>query len=120
MSPNKLMIYGVCSPLLANKSNKNSYANSRNINPAVLAETDTAHYSTIYWQNSVYNFGTIAASGSVHIKYRFIIAGNTPLFIFNAQTIGGCTITSFPKAPIMPGKSEFISIILKVVLNGKR
>src|SRR3954468_24057485 len=103
----------VCLGSIACKSNTNPYANDLNIDPLVLAEMDTAHYTSIHWQDSVYNFGTIAGGDSVLAKYSFTNAGNTPLFIFNTRTTCGCTVTDFPKEPIMPGESGVVSVTFK-------
>jgi len=80
---NKTIAYCICLCLIACNSNTNPYANNMNIEPAVLAEMDTAHYTTIRWKDSVYNFGTIKAGDSVHVNYYFTNTGSTPLFIFN-------------------------------------
>ena len=120
MFARKQFIYCICFALLACKSNENPYANNLNIDPRVVAEVDTAHYTTIQWKDSIYNFGIIAAGDSVHIKFNFTNVGNTPLFIFNAQTTCGCTVTDFPKEPVMPGKSGVILVTFKSgTLKGK-
>jgi len=103
----------VCSGSIACKSNTNPYANNLKIEPSVLAETDTAHYTSVQWQDSVYNFGTIAAGDPVHAKHSFTNVGSTPLFILNTRTTCGCTITDFPREPTMPGKSGVISVTFK-------
>lgn len=113
MSLKEWIIGCFCIGLFACTNNTNPYANNLNIEPSVLAEMDTAHYTTIRWQDSVYNFGTIAAGDSVHILYLFTNTGSTPLFIFNTRTTCGCTITNFPKEPVMPGKSASIFVTFK-------
>ena len=92
---------------------KNPYENNLGIEPALVAQIDTAHYTLIQWQNSLLNFGTIKIGDSVHLKYWFKNVGSTPLFILSTKPGCGCTITSFPKDPIMPGKSSYISATLK-------
>jgi len=113
MFAKKQLIYCICFALLACKSNENPYANNLNIEPSVLAEMDTAHYTTIKWKDSIFNFGTVTAGDSVHIQFHFTNTGNTPLFIFNTQSTCGCTITGFPKEPILPGKQGYISVTFK-------
>ena len=103
----------VCITLLACKSNENPYANNLNIEPSVLAEIDTAHYTTVHWQDSVYDFGTINGGDSIHIQYRFTNTGNTPLLIFDTHRTCGCTITDFPKEPVLPGKSGVITVTFR-------
>lgn len=109
MNLNTWIVCCICITLLACKSNENPYANNLNIDPLVIAAMDTANYTTIHWQDYIYDFGTISAGDSVHLQYRFTNTGNTPLFIFNTHTTCGCTITNFPKEPILPGKSGIIT-----------
>jgi hypothetical protein len=94
-------------------NNKNPYTNNPGIEPSIVAQIDTANYTLIKWKDSLINLGTIAANDSVHLKYRFTNTGSTPLFIISARPGCGCTVTNFPRDPIMPGKSSFISATLK-------
>lgn len=94
-------------------NNKNPYINNLGIEPAFVAQIDTAHYTLIQWKDSLIDFGIIQVGDSVHLKYRFTNTGSTPLFIISTRPGCGCTVTEFPKDPIMPGKSSFISATLK-------
>ena len=98
------MIFFACS------NNKNPYNNKLGIQPSVLAQMDTANYTSIKWADTIYNFGTIASGDSVHHEYAFINSGKTPLFIFNTRITCGCMVTDFPKDPIMPGKPGIITV----------
>ncbi len=91
-------------------NNTNPYENKLGIEPSVIAEMDTAHYTLIEWKDTSLNFGTISPGDSTHLKFRFKNSGATPLFVFNTHTTCGCTVTGFPKDPIMPGRSGFIDI----------
>jgi hypothetical protein len=110
---NRRITVGVCIILLACKSNTNPYVNNLNISPAELVEMDTAHYVNIHWQDAIYDFGAINAGDSIHIQYGFTNTGNTPLFIFNTHRTCGCTITDFPKEPVLPGKSGLTAVAFK-------
>ena len=78
--------------------------------PSEIAEMDTAHYTLIEWKDTLVDFGTISSGDSLHLKFKFTNIGETPLFIFNTYTTCGCTITGFPKDPVMPAKSGFIDV----------
>jgi hypothetical protein len=106
-------LYIVCLILLSCNENKNPYANNLGIEPAVIAQIDTPNYTLIKWKDSLIDFGTIKVGDSVHLKYQFTNTGNTPLFIISARPGCGCTVTNFPKDPVMPGKSSFITATLK-------
>jgi uncharacterized protein DUF1573 len=108
-----LYLYFFCVILFACNNNKDPYANNLGIEPSVVAQIDTAHYTLIEWQDSIINFGTLKVNDSVHLKYKFKNIGETPLFISEARPSCGCTITRFPKEPIMPGKSGFITATLQ-------
>ncbi len=109
----KRCLYFASLILLSCNNNKNPYTNNLGIEPAIVAQIDTAHYTKIKWKDSVVDFGTIAVGDSVKLKYMFSNVGNTPLFVISARPGCGCTVTDFPKNPVMPGKSSFITAILK-------
>ncbi len=94
-------------------NNKNPYTNNLGIEPALVAQIDTAHYTLIKWKDSLIDFGTIKLGDSIHLKYRFTNVGKTPLFILQAKPGCGCTVTNFSKDAIMPGKSSVITATLK-------
>jgi hypothetical protein len=95
------------------RTDQDPYANKMGIEPSVIAEMDTAHYTLIQWKDTINNFGTIEPGDSVHLQYSFTNIGETPLFILNTRTSCGCTVTDFPKDPVMPGKSGFITVTYK-------
>ncbi|MEP6464801.1 MAG: DUF1573 domain-containing protein [Parafilimonas sp.] len=109
----KLIFYFFCLIFISCSNNKNPYANTLGIQPSVVAQIDTAHYTLIQWQDSIFNFGTLKVNDSVHLKYSFKNVGATPLFITEARPSCGCTVTNFPKDPIMPGKSGVITATMQ-------
>lgn len=99
--------------IACNNNSQEPYQNNLGIEPALIAQIDTAHYTKIEWKDSIINFGTMKVGDSMHFKFRFKNSGSTPLFIIETRPACGCTITESPKDPIMPGKSSFISATLK-------
>jgi Protein of unknown function (DUF1573) len=91
-------------------NNTNPYANNFGVAPSEIAAMDTAHYTFIKWKDTLADFGIIKPGDSTHLKFKFKNIGATPLFVFNTHTTCGCTVTGFPKDPIMPGRSGFIDI----------
>lgn len=59
-----------------------------------------------------HDFGTIrAAGGKVTATYKFTNTGDKPLVVVSVSNGGcGCTVPSYPKMPIEPGKTGEISI----------
>lgn len=59
-----------------------------------------------------HDFGTIRASaGTVSAEYEFTNNSDEPVAILTVTNGGcGCTTPSFPKKPVMPGKSAKIKI----------
>jgi len=113
MQYKKIAFFFLCIIFFACSNNKNPYENNLGIKTEHLAEIDTAHYTTIQWKDTLMNFGTIRTGDSVIMKFEFTNIGKTLLYIFNAKTTCGCTITDFSKDPVIPGNSGFITVIFK-------
>ncbi len=57
------------------------------------------------------DYGTVSKeSDSGERKFEFTNTGDQPLVITNVKSTCGCTVGSKPSAPIMPGKSDFITV----------
>jgi hypothetical protein len=61
---------------------------------------------------ATYNFGKVKAGQTP--KHSFIIrnTGNSPLIINDIEASCGCLVISYTKAPIPPGKSGKIDVVL--------
>lgn len=59
--------------------------------------------TTISFDDTKHNFGTITEGEKVKHAYKFKNTGNNPLLISNAVASCGCTVPSYPKQPIPPG-----------------
>lgn len=68
---------------------------------------DVASFTTTH-----VDFGSVKASaGKVTMEFPFVNAGQTPIAVAGVTNGGcGCTKPSFPKAPVMPGKSSSITV----------
>lgn len=81
---------------------------------AVVASTAMAadKGAVISFKERTVDFGNIhAKDGKVTAIYRFENTGTEPLVIVTVTNGGcGCTVPSYPKAPIAPGKSGEIKI----------
>ena len=82
----------------------NTYENNLGIKPGVVAQIDTANYTTIEWEDTVRNFGIIKEGDSVLLRFGFKNTGDKALFLTTVQPSCGCTVVDFPQYAILPGK----------------
>ena len=61
----------------------------------------------------IYDFGDVAYGGNCDVEFKFTNTGNEPLIIQKPKTSCGCTASSWPKEPILPGESEVIKVTYK-------
>ncbi len=59
------------------------------------------------------DFGKQKANKELHEDITITNTGNAPLIITSVKPSCGCATPSWPKNPIMPGKSEVISVEYK-------
>jgi hypothetical protein len=64
----------------------------------------------IKFETEVHDFGTLQKGAPCETEFKFTNTGKEPLVISNAQASCGCTIPSYPKEPIMPGKTGVIKV----------
>ena len=66
--------------------------------------------TSISFDRAEHNFGTITQGEKVRTKFKFTNTGTENLVISNAMGSWGCTVPSWPKEPIPPGKSGEIDV----------
>ncbi len=59
----------------------------------------------------VHDFGTIHQNDACTYNLKVTNIGNIPLIILNASTTCGCDMATWPREPILPGKSAFVKYI---------
>jgi hypothetical protein len=57
------------------------------------------------------SFGFVKKGELVKLNYEFINTGNQPIFITDAKAECSCTKVTWPKEPILPGKSNSIEVL---------
>jgi hypothetical protein len=79
---------------------------------------DLSSLPFIKFEEEVHDFGKIIEGETVSYSFKFTNTGKSDLVIADVSTSCGCTVPSFPKTPIRPGKQE----VIKVAFNsaGKR
>jgi|GEM_PF-401567 len=77
--------------------------------------TVAADATTIEFEKTIHDFGTLKSGESVSYTFKFKNTGQKPLLISNAKGSCGCTVPKYPKHPIPPGgKGE-----IQVTFNSK-
>jgi len=71
--------------------------------------------AVIKFDKTNHDFGTFSEETPVSTVFSFTNTGDEPLVIQQAMSSCGCTIPSYTKTPIQPGKTGQI----KVTYNGK-
>lgn len=64
----------------------------------------------ISFEQDYVDYGEVDYGGGRERVWKFKNTGTEPLMIVNAVGSCGCTVPSFPKEPIMPGKTAEIKI----------
>ena len=64
----------------------------------------------ISFKDKVYDYGTIFVGGDGNAEYEFTNTGKEPLILSSVRSSCGCTVPSWPREPILPGKKEIIKV----------
>ena len=66
--------------------------------------------TSIAFEKTIHDFGTLKEGASVSYTFEFKNTGNKPLLISNAKGSCGCTVPRWPKEAIAPGASGEIEV----------
>lgn len=64
----------------------------------------------ISFEKDVHDFGNMKQNGDATYEFKFTNTGTEPLVISNAKGSCGCTVPSWPREPILPGKTAVVSV----------
>jgi hypothetical protein len=64
----------------------------------------------IEFQTEIIDYGTIEQNADGIREFKFKNIGTAPLIISDAKKSCGCTVPTWPKAPIKPGESSSIKV----------
>ncbi len=84
-----------------------SCANEETNSTQTDATTDT---TTVAFEVSEFDFGTIEQGEQVTYTYKFKNTGKSPLIIQDVRTSCGCTVPSYSDKPVGPGSEGFLKI----------
>ena len=74
-------------------------------------EVDPENVAKMEFEDLVYDFGSVKKGTKVNHTYTFTNTGKVPLIISDARGNCGCTVPTYPKKPIEPGKSGKIKVV---------
>ena len=73
-------------------------------------KTEKVEGPGIKFEKTVHDYGTIEQGANGDCEFVFTNNGTEPLILSNVRSSCGCTIPSWPREPIMPGKSSAIKV----------
>ncbi|HNW98942.1 MAG TPA: DUF1573 domain-containing protein [Bacteroidales bacterium] len=74
------------------------------------APSENASGAEIKFDNIVHDYGTVQKGADGKCEFVFKNTGTEPLILSNVTTSCGCTVPSWPKEPILPGKTGAIKV----------
>lgn len=74
------------------------------------AVADNPNAADISFTKTVHDYGTIFVGGDGNSEFEFTNTGKEPLILSSVKSSCGCTVPSWPREPIMPGKKETIKV----------
>jgi hypothetical protein len=74
------------------------------------APADNPNAGDFSFTEETYDFQTIPRGTPVTHEFNFVNTGKEPIVISNVQASCGCTTPTWPKEPILPGKSSIIKV----------
>lgn len=84
---------------------------------AQAIETNVSANAAFKWDNTLYNFGTIAQGEVVNYTFKFTNVGTEDLLIKSTSASCGCTVPQHTKAPVPPGGTG--EIVVRFDSKGK-
>ncbi len=88
------------------KDNASDKVKAENVEASAERDAKETQYPEITFEESEFDFGTIAKGTNVEHVFKFTNPGNAPLVITNASSSCGCTVPTYPKnETIAPGES---------------
>jgi len=85
-----------------------------NLKSQVVDDTTTV----IAFEKTVNDYGTIQQGSDGTCEFRFTNQGKTPLILQNVTASCGCTVPSWTREPVEPGKQGVISVKYNTNLVG--
>lgn len=82
-------------------------------------QADNPNAPIITFDKLVHDYGTITQNADGNCEFKFTNEGREPLVLTKVKSSWGCTIPTWPKEPVLPGKSEVIVVRYNTKKVGK-
>ncbi|MCF4102157.1 DUF1573 domain-containing protein [Gillisia sp. M10.2A] len=93
------------------KDDASSKVNAANVETAAERDAQAVYYPEMTFEESEFDFGTIAKGTNVEHVFKFTNTGKAPLVITNASSSCGCTVPSYPRnTSIAPGETGEMTV----------
>ena len=76
----------------------------------VKATVENTDGPKIAFAQQEHDYGTIQKGGDGNCEFTFTNNGNEPLILSNVKASCGCTVPTWTKEPVMPGKNGTIKV----------
>lgn len=67
----------------------------------------------IKFEKQLHDFGTLTMGENISYSFKFTNEGNAPLVISGCDATCGCTVPDWPRDPIAPGKSGYVTVAFR-------
>ncbi len=84
-----------------------SFINAQNLKKEKVKNPNAP---VISFEKTVHNYGTIYKNSDGTCEFKFFNTGKEPLILSRPKSSCGCTVPTWPKQPILPGKSNVIKV----------
>jgi hypothetical protein len=85
---------------------------------AQTSADQTADGAKLTFEAKTYDYGNITRNVPAKHVFKFTNTGNAPLIINSANASCGCTVPTYTKEPIMPGKTGTIEVVYNAANPG--
>lgn len=72
----------------------------------------------IKFEKTVHDYGTIQQGSDGSFEFKFTNEGKTPLILNSVPSSCGCTVPSYTKEPVAPGKVGVIKVVYNTASIG--
>lgn len=74
--------------------------------------------ASITFDKTYHDFGKLFHGGNGSVSFVFKNTGSEPLLLLQPRSSCGCTVASWPKAPVMPGDTAHVTVSYNTHLVG--
>jgi len=67
--------------------------------------------AVITFDKVIHDYGVINKGDNGKCEFKFTNTGKEPLILSRPRSNCGCTVPTWPRQPIMPGKSDIITVV---------